>query len=145
MKVVRKIIEIDEELCDGCGNCVPSCAEGALEIIDGKARVVADIYCDGLKPKKPPTRKLCPWFPAAARQPRCSHLKQRQPNLQRRSPVPHLPPRTQNPPFRTGRFRLCSCPRPHRFLKMPTFWYWLTVYRWPSRLCTRIFCRARRS
>ena len=48
MKVVRKIIEIDEELCDGCGNCVPSCAEGALEIIDGKAKVVADIYCDGL-------------------------------------------------------------------------------------------------
>ena len=48
MKVVRKIIEIDEDLCDGCGNCVPSCAEGALEIIDGKARVVADIYCDGL-------------------------------------------------------------------------------------------------
>jgi NAD-dependent dihydropyrimidine dehydrogenase PreA subunit len=48
MKNVRKIIEIDEELCDGCGNCVPSCAEGALEIIDGKARVIADIYCDGL-------------------------------------------------------------------------------------------------
>jgi ferredoxin len=48
MKVIRKIIEIDENLCDGCGNCVPSCAEGALEIIDGKARVVADIYCDGL-------------------------------------------------------------------------------------------------
>ena len=48
MKTVRKIIEIDEELCDGCGNCVPSCAEGALEIVDGKARVIADIYCDGL-------------------------------------------------------------------------------------------------
>ena len=48
MKPVRKIIEIDEDLCDGCGNCVPSCAEGALEIIDGKARVIADIYCDGL-------------------------------------------------------------------------------------------------
>jgi Fe-S-cluster-containing hydrogenase component 2 len=48
MKVTRKIIEIDEELCDGCGNCVPSCAEGALEIIDGKARIVADLYCDGL-------------------------------------------------------------------------------------------------
>jgi len=48
MKTVRKIIQIDEELCDGCGNCVPSCAEGALEIIDGKARVIADIYCDGL-------------------------------------------------------------------------------------------------
>ena len=48
MKVVRKIIEIDDDLCDGCGNCVPSCAEGALEIIDGKAKVVAEIYCDGL-------------------------------------------------------------------------------------------------
>ncbi|MFH2218464.1 MAG: 4Fe-4S binding protein [Pseudomonadota bacterium] len=48
MKVVRKIIEIDEELCDGCGMCVPSCAEGALQIIDGKARVVADKLCDGL-------------------------------------------------------------------------------------------------
>jgi len=48
MKINRKIIEIDEELCDGCGQCVPSCAEGALQIIDGKARVVADMYCDGL-------------------------------------------------------------------------------------------------
>lgn len=48
MKVLRKIIDIDEELCDGCGQCVPSCAEGALEIINGKARIVADKLCDGL-------------------------------------------------------------------------------------------------
>ncbi len=48
MKVTRKIIQIDEEKCDGCGNCVPSCAEGAIRIIDGKAKVVADKYCDGL-------------------------------------------------------------------------------------------------
>jgi NAD-dependent dihydropyrimidine dehydrogenase PreA subunit len=48
MKTMRKIIEIDEELCDGCGTCVPSCAEGALKIVDGKARVIAEIYCDGL-------------------------------------------------------------------------------------------------
>ena len=48
MKLKRKIIEIDEELCDGCGQCVPSCAEGALEIVDGKAKIVADMYCDGL-------------------------------------------------------------------------------------------------
>ncbi len=48
MKVTRKIIEIDEELCDGCGDCVPSCAEGALQIVDGKARLAADVYCDGL-------------------------------------------------------------------------------------------------
>ncbi len=48
MKVKRKIIQIDEELCDGCGLCVPSCAEGSLQIIDGKAKVVADNLCDGL-------------------------------------------------------------------------------------------------
>ena len=48
MKVSRKIIEIDEDLCDGCGECVPSCAEGALEIVDGKARIIEDKLCDGL-------------------------------------------------------------------------------------------------
>ncbi len=48
MKVKRKIIEIDDELCNGCGQCVPSCAEGALEIVDGKARLSAERYCDGL-------------------------------------------------------------------------------------------------
>ncbi|KKM70200.1 hypothetical protein LCGC14_1443130 [marine sediment metagenome] len=46
--VNRKIIKIDEELCNGCGNCVIACAEGALEIIDGKAKVVNDTFCDGL-------------------------------------------------------------------------------------------------
>ena len=48
MKTVRKIIEINEELCNGCGQCVPDCAEGSLKIIDGKARLVADKFCDGL-------------------------------------------------------------------------------------------------
>lgn len=48
MKTIRKIIEIDENLCDGCGQCVPSCAEGAIQVIDGKARIVSEIYCDGL-------------------------------------------------------------------------------------------------
>jgi NAD-dependent dihydropyrimidine dehydrogenase PreA subunit len=46
--ILRKIIEIDNELCDGCGKCVPDCAEGALEVIDGKARMIAEKYCDGL-------------------------------------------------------------------------------------------------
>ena len=44
----RKIVEIDEEKCNGCGLCVPSCAEGAIRIIDGKAKLVSDVYCDGL-------------------------------------------------------------------------------------------------
>jgi len=44
----RKIIEIDEEKCDGCGKCVPDCKEGALRIVDGKAKLVGDVYCDGL-------------------------------------------------------------------------------------------------
>lgn len=48
MKSIRRIIEIDEELCDGCGQCVPNCAEGSLRIVDGKARLVADKLCDGL-------------------------------------------------------------------------------------------------
>ncbi|MCC6483992.1 MAG: 4Fe-4S ferredoxin [Armatimonadetes bacterium] len=45
---VRKVIRIDEELCDGCGLCIPNCVEGALEIVDGKAKLVSDRYCDGL-------------------------------------------------------------------------------------------------
>jgi Pyruvate/2-oxoacid:ferredoxin oxidoreductase delta subunit len=45
---VRKIIEIDEDLCNGCGNCIPNCPEGALQIIDGKARLISDLFCDGL-------------------------------------------------------------------------------------------------
>jgi len=48
MKVKRKIIHIDEEKCNGCGLCVPSCAEGALQIVAGKARLVAEKFCDGL-------------------------------------------------------------------------------------------------
>lgn len=44
----RKIVSIDEEKCTGCGLCVPNCAEGALQIINGKARLVKEIYCDGL-------------------------------------------------------------------------------------------------
>ena len=45
---VREVIEIDEELCDGCGDCITACAEGALALVDGKAKLVSDVYCDGL-------------------------------------------------------------------------------------------------
>ncbi|MFC1966326.1 ATP-binding protein [Chloroflexota bacterium] len=45
---LRKIVRIDEEKCNGCGACVPACAEGALQIIDGKAKLISETYCDGL-------------------------------------------------------------------------------------------------
>jgi NAD-dependent dihydropyrimidine dehydrogenase PreA subunit len=44
----RRIIKINEEKCDGCGICVPTCVEGALQIINGKAKLISETYCDGL-------------------------------------------------------------------------------------------------
>ncbi|MCX6304327.1 MAG: 4Fe-4S binding protein [Bacteroidetes bacterium] len=44
----RKIIQIDEEKCNGCGICIPNCHEGAMQLIDGKARLISDLFCDGL-------------------------------------------------------------------------------------------------
>ena len=45
---LRNIVKIDEEKCNGCGQCVNACAEGAIQMIDGKAKLVSEIYCDGL-------------------------------------------------------------------------------------------------
>jgi ferredoxin len=44
----RKIVNINENLCNGCGNCIPKCAEGALQIVNGKAKIIKETYCDGL-------------------------------------------------------------------------------------------------
>ncbi|MCX6178853.1 MAG: 4Fe-4S binding protein [Chlorobiales bacterium] len=44
----RQIITIDEKRCTGCGDCIPGCPEGALQVIDGKARLISDLFCDGL-------------------------------------------------------------------------------------------------
>ncbi len=48
MKIKRQMVKIDEAKCDGCGNCVTGCHEGALQVIDGKARLISDLLCDGL-------------------------------------------------------------------------------------------------
>ena len=47
-KIVRKLIKIDEQKCNGCGDCVLACAEGAIKIVDGKAKLISERYCDGL-------------------------------------------------------------------------------------------------
>jgi len=44
----RDVIKINEEKCTGCGDCIPGCPEGALQVIDGKARLISDLFCDGL-------------------------------------------------------------------------------------------------
>ena len=46
--VLRNIVKIDEDKCDGCGECITTCAEGAIELVNGKAKLVSEIYCDGL-------------------------------------------------------------------------------------------------
>jgi NAD-dependent dihydropyrimidine dehydrogenase PreA subunit len=46
--ITRKIVSIDEALCNGCGACIPRCAEGALQLVNGKAKIIAEKYCDGL-------------------------------------------------------------------------------------------------
>ncbi|MFA5819946.1 MAG: 4Fe-4S dicluster domain-containing protein [Bacteroidales bacterium] len=46
--MLRKIVEINEEKCTGCGLCIDACHEGALQLVNGKAQLVSDVYCDGL-------------------------------------------------------------------------------------------------
>jgi NAD-dependent dihydropyrimidine dehydrogenase PreA subunit len=46
--MIREVVKIDEGLCNGCGECIPNCHEGALQLIDGKARLISDLFCDGL-------------------------------------------------------------------------------------------------
>ena len=46
--MIRRVIQIDEEKCNGCGICVTACHEGAIGMVDGKARLMRDDYCDGL-------------------------------------------------------------------------------------------------
>jgi len=44
----RRIVTLDSKACTGCGLCIPNCPEGAIQVIDGKARLVSDLFCDGL-------------------------------------------------------------------------------------------------
>ena len=46
--IPRDVIRINEKKCTGCGSCITGCPEGALQVIDGKARIISDLFCDGL-------------------------------------------------------------------------------------------------
>ena len=58
--MIRKIIQIDEDRCNGCGACASACHEGAIAMVDGKARLIRDDYCDGWGTASPPAR----WMPS---------------------------------------------------------------------------------
>lgn len=59
--MIRKIIKIDEEKCNGCGACAAACHEGAIEMIDGKAKLTREDYCDGLGDCLPAWSGRCHW------------------------------------------------------------------------------------
>ena len=113
---VRSIVHIDEELCNGCGLCVTPCAEGAIEIVDGKAKVMKEELCDGagfclaVCPEGALTveKREAPEFDeeAAAEQDGREAGRQRQdqadlhelrPQRERRRPVPRAAPRARAP------------------------------------------------
>jgi NAD-dependent dihydropyrimidine dehydrogenase PreA subunit len=168
MKVQRKIIKIDEELCNGCGQCVPDCAEGSLQIIDGKARLVADKLCDGLGAclGSCPTGALqiiereADEFDEEAVEHFLAGLKQEQspppmqpsggcPSARLQTLQPMTPCQMANVPGpQTGSalshwpVQIRLIPLPHRFSKTVTCWWRPTAPRSPMPACRRTFSPA---
>lgn len=107
--VMRNIVRIDEEKCNGCGQCATACAEGAIQIVDGKARLISEIYCDGLGacigtcPEGAITveQREAPDFDEAATK---AHLAEQQKTESQDVPVcPGLLPRDLKPQDRTSK------------------------------------------
>ena len=118
--MIREIVFIDENLCNGCGDCVPSCAEGAIRIVNGKAKLVSDVLCDGLgeclghcpQGAIRIERREAEDFAEAAVQHQVAHGGQQN----RSTPYVHSRSSAPNPQFHTGcpSSRLAQFERPAR-------------------------------
>jgi len=130
--MLRKIVQINEEKCDGCGLCIGACHEAALQLVNGKAKLVSDNLCDGILPAASPLRTYRPWHvaaPAARRKP-LNGLEQ-----PTRTQLCRLFPNCSNGPAS------CSWYRPvPRILTMPIFWLPPTVRPMPMPICMPTSC-----
>ena len=117
--MIRKIIRIDKEKCNGCGACAKACHEGAIDIIDGKAELVREHFCDGLGDCLPecPTGAIsfeereAPEYDEKA-------VKEAQKKILEKN---QLQPQTRYQDFRTGRYRSNWHLSVHHILTVPNF------------------------
>ena len=110
--MIRKIIKINEEKCNGCGICAEACHEGAIGMVDGKARLLREDYCDGLGDCLPacPTGAITFEEREAAAYDHAAVMASKRQRAAKRTP---RRPVKQRPPckaaFRSGRYRLSWC------------------------------------
>ncbi len=113
-KILRKIIQVDEEKCNGCGLCIPACPEGALQIIDGKAKLVKESFCDGLgaclgECPQGALRIIEAIVDEYDEEGVIAHLKEKSPDLLQKH-LDHLKEHTQELPQHSSQRGITACP-----------------------------------